>query len=48
MYFVELFDNSGVVDRKAAQLTKTLCSLIVLVHLDEVSRSLWEDEETGK
>jgi hypothetical protein len=47
LHFVELFDNSRVVDRKTTKSSERLCSLIILVPLDEVSWSLREDEQSG-
>lgn len=46
LYFAELFDNSGVIDGKTAKLAKALCGLVVFVHLDEVSGSLWQEEKS--
>jgi hypothetical protein len=47
LYFVELFNNGWVIDRQAAELSKTLGGFLVLVHLDEVSWSFWEDEKAA-
>ena len=46
LHFIELLDNSGVVDRQAAELSETLRGFVVLVHLNEVSGGLWEEEKS--
>lgn len=46
LHFVELLNDSGVVNRQAAELSKTLRCFVVFVHLDKVSRGLWEEEKS--
>lgn len=44
---VELFDNSGMVDRKAAQLSERLRGFIITIGLNQVTRGFGEEEKTG-
>ena len=46
--FIELLDDSRVVNRQATKLAQTARSLFVSVHLDEVSGCLWQEEESDK
>jgi hypothetical protein len=44
---VQFLNDSWVIDRKTAELAETVGSLLVSVHLDEISRCLWQEEKSS-
>lgn len=43
----QFLNDSWMVDWQATKLAKTACSLLVFVHLDEISRCLGQEEKSS-